>query len=174
MPSLETLFALHQLRWTQRGKSGAFSSPERRDFYFRMAEAFLGRGWLEFWLMSLDGEIAAAQFCFRYGGTAYLLQEGFNPKYAADKVGYALRSHVLQEMIRAGVRRYDFLGGDDRYKIKFGARPGQESYNDIHFAGAGLAGRALLAQQLRTRQARRWLKERLPEPILRLLRRKAA
>jgi CelD/BcsL family acetyltransferase involved in cellulose biosynthesis len=167
--SLETLFALHQLRWTQRGQPGAFANPQRSSFYYHVADAFLRQGWLEFWLLALDGEIAAAQFCFRYRDTAYLLQEGFNPKYAADKVGYVLRAHVLQEMIRTGARRYDFLGGDDQHKLEFGAHPGQESYLDIHFAGASLPGRAFLAEQRRIRQAKRWLRDRLPERVLELL-----
>ena len=165
---LESLFALHQMRWTGQGKPGAFSIAERRDFYQRMAQAFLGRGWLEFWLLKLDNETVAAQFCFRYGDTVSLLQEGFNPKYAADKVGYALRAHVLQEMIKTGARRYDFLGGDDQYKLKFGAR--QESYLTLHFAGPSLLGRAYLAQRKQAAQLKQWLKNKLPAPVLAALR----
>lgn len=170
-PSLEALFRLHQMRWTRRGEPGAFSSPERHEFYFQMAEAFLCRGWLEFWLLTLENETVAAQFCFRYGDTVYLLQEGFNPKYAAEKIGYALRAHVLKEIIQAGARRYDFLGGDDPYKLKFGARP--ESYLDLHFAGPGLLGRACLIERRQTRQAKRWLKSHLPAPVLAALQRLA-
>jgi CelD/BcsL family acetyltransferase involved in cellulose biosynthesis len=161
---LETLFALHQMRWTGQGKPGAFSSTERRDFYMRMSKAFLRRGWLEFWLLKLDNETVAAQFCFRYGDTVSLLQEGFNPRYAADKIGYALRAHVLQEMIRTGARRYDFLGGSDQYKSSFGAH--QESYLSVHFAGPSLLGRVYLAQRRQSAQLKRWLKNKLPAPVL--------
>lgn len=165
--SLETLFRLHQVRWTRDGEPGAFSNPVRRDFYFRIAEAFLRKGWLEFWLLQLENETVAAQFCFRYGTTVYLLQEGFNPNYAAEKVGYALRAHVLQQMIQAGVRRYDFLGGADAYKLKFGARQG--SYLNLHFAGPSVSGRIDLARRLRVKRARRWLKNHLPQPVLAFL-----
>jgi len=165
---LETLFSLHQMRWTSQGKPGAFSCRERRDFYVRMSQAFLGRGWLEFWLLKLDNETVAAQFCFRYGDTVSLLQEGFNPKYAADKIGYALRAHVLQEMIRTGARRYDFLGGADQYKSSFGAH--QESYLSLHFAGPSLLGRLYLAQRRQSAQFKRWLKNKLPAPVLAALR----
>jgi CelD/BcsL family acetyltransferase involved in cellulose biosynthesis len=170
--SLQALFTLHQMRWMQRGEPGAFSSPERRDFYLRMAEAFLRRGWLEFWLLALDDETVAVQFCFRYRDTVYLLQEGFNPKYAAEKVGYALRAHVLKEMIAAGAKRYDFLGGDDRYKLRFGAS--QDTYFDLQFAGDGPLGRACVAQQRQARQSKRWIKSHLPSSVLALLQRRAA
>jgi CelD/BcsL family acetyltransferase involved in cellulose biosynthesis len=165
---LQTLFTLHQMRWTGRGEPGAFSSAERRDFYFRMARAFLERGWLEFWLLKLDGKIAAAQFCFRYGNTVSLLQEGFDPQYTADRVGYALRAHVLQEMIRSGATRYDFLGGADAYKLKFGA--GQGSYLTLRFA-LSPQGRLHLALRERKQQIKSWLKRRLPASLLAVLRR---
>jgi CelD/BcsL family acetyltransferase involved in cellulose biosynthesis len=165
--NLETLFRLHQMRWTRDGERGAFSNATRRDFYFRMAEAFLRRGWLEFWLLELDSETVAAQFCFRRGQTVYLLQEGFNPNYAAEKVGYALRAHVLQQMIEAGAKRYDFLGGDDPYKLKFGARQG--SYLHLHFTRSSLAGRIHLARRCQGRLAKRWLRDHLPAPVLAVL-----
>lgn len=161
--SLEALFALHQMRWTGRGEPGAFSSAERRDFYLRMAHAFLDRGWLEFWLLKIDNKIAAAQFCFRYRNTVYLLQEGFHPKYTAEKIGYALRAHVLQEMIKTGATRYDFLGGADSYKQKFGARCG--SYLTLHVAGT-LRGRTWLAARHKKQQIKQWLKRNLPTAVL--------
>ena len=169
---LETLFSLHQMRWTGRGEPGAFANPDRQDFYFEMAAAFLQRGWLEFWLLELDGEIVGAQFCFRYNETVSLLQEGFHPKYAAEKIGYALRAHVLEEMIRSGAKRYDFLGGDDPYKAKFGAQ--QKNYLNLTFAGPSRLGRAYLALRRRKRQIKTWLKSKLPAGVLARLRRDAA
>jgi CelD/BcsL family acetyltransferase involved in cellulose biosynthesis len=161
--NLQTLFALHQMRWTGQGEPGAFSSAERRDFYFRMSRAFLERGWLEFWLLTLDDETVAAQFCFRYGNTVYLLQEGFHPKYAAQKIGYALRAHVLEEMIKTGATRYDFLGGADAYKLKYASRQG--SYISLHF-GRSLSGRMYLAGQKRKLQVKQWVKSKMPAPVL--------
>lgn len=166
---LETLFELHQMRWTGRGQPGAFASPERRGFYHQMAGAFMRRGWLEFWLLRLGNQTVAAQFCFRFRDTVYLLQEGFHPKYAADKIGYALRAHVLEGMIQSGAKRYDFLGGADPYKLKYGAR--DEGYMNLQFAGPSRLGRAYLAQRRQARHAKRWLKNLLPEPLLAALQR---
>jgi CelD/BcsL family acetyltransferase involved in cellulose biosynthesis len=157
------------MRWTGRGEAGAFANERRRDFYFNMAAAFLHRGWLEFWLLELDGEIVGAQFCFRYSNTVSLLQEGFHPRYTAEKIGYALRAHVLEEMIRNGAKRYDFLGGADSYKAKFGAR--QENYLNMVFAGPSTVGRAYVALQQHKRKIKNWLKSRLPARMLAMLRR---
>lgn len=170
--ALQALFTLHQMRWSDRGEPGAFSVAERRAFYFEMAKSFLQSGWLEFWLLKLEQEIVAAQFCFRYGKTIYLLQEGFNPQYAPEKVGYALRAHVLQEMIRTGADRYDFLGGADAYKLKFGAQEG--CYLTLRFAGPSWRGRVHLALQYRKQKIKKWLKRKLPAGVLARLRHQKA
>ncbi|MGB9120664.1 MAG: GNAT family N-acetyltransferase [Candidatus Angelobacter sp.] len=165
---LQTLFDLHQMRWTGRGEAGAFAGNARRDFYYRMATAFLQRGWLEFWQLELNGETVGAQFCFRYNDTVSLLQEGFHPKYAAEKIGYALKSHLLQEMVRTGARRYDFLGGADAYKSKFGAH--QENYLNLFIAGPSKLGRLYLQVQKQKRGIKAWLKRNLPAGVVAALR----
>jgi CelD/BcsL family acetyltransferase involved in cellulose biosynthesis len=156
------------MRWTGRGEAGAFAGNARRDFYYRMATAFLQRGWLEFWQLELNGETVGAQFCFRYNDTVSLLQEGFHPKYAAEKIGYALKSHLLQEMVRTGARRYDFLGGADPYKSKFGAH--QENYLNLFIAGPSKLGRLYLQVQKQKRGIKAWLKRNLPTGVVSALR----
>jgi len=169
---LQTLFDLHQMRWTGRGETGAFAGKARRDFYQRMAAALLQRGWLEFWLLELNGETVGAQFCFRYNDTVSLLQEGFHPKYASEKIGYALKAHLLQEMISSGARRYDFLGGADPYKAKFGAH--QENYLNLFIGGSSKRGRMYLQVQKQKRAIKAWVKRKLPAGMVAALRGHAA
>jgi CelD/BcsL family acetyltransferase involved in cellulose biosynthesis len=159
------------MRWTGRGETGAFAGNERRDFYYRMATAFLQRGWLEFWLLELNGETVGAQLCFRYNDTVSLLQEGFHPKYAAEKIGYALKAHLLEEMIRTGARRYDFLGGADPYKSKFGAQ--QENYLNLFIAGPSRLAHLYLQVQKQKRGIKAWLKRKLPPSVAAVLRGRA-
>jgi CelD/BcsL family acetyltransferase involved in cellulose biosynthesis len=165
---LDILFQLHQMRWTGRGETGAFAGNERRDFYYQMATAFLQRGWLEFWHLELNGETVGAQFCFRYNDTVSLLQEGFHPRYAAEKIGYALKAHLLEEMIRTGAKRYDFLGGADPYKSKFGAH--QENYLNVFISGPSKLGRLYLQVQKKKRGIKAWLKRKLPAALAAALR----
>ncbi len=166
---LERLFALHQKRWTRRGERGAFAEPARQDFYARMAAAFLERGWLEFWSLSIGDEIAATQFCFRYRDTVSLLQEGFDPRFTDDKVGYALRAHVLQQIIAQGACCYDFLGGDDPYKLKFGAT--RTNYLDLHFAASSARGRFEINKRNFVTRLKSWAMKHLPAQTVATLRR---
>lgn len=166
---LSSLFSLHQRRWQERGQSGVFANPDRRHFYHELATSLMTRGWLEFWLMDLDGTTVAAQFCFRFGHTVYLLQEGFDPRFAKEKVGYALRAAMLQDYIRQGVQRYDFLGGNDPYKARFGAE--QSCYLTVEFARPATVGSVYITLNRFEHKARRWAHANLPEPTIRLLRR---
>jgi CelD/BcsL family acetyltransferase involved in cellulose biosynthesis len=72
-------------------------------------------------------------------------------------------------MIRSGAKRYDFLGGNDPYKAKFGAH--QKNYLNLTFAGPSRIGRAYVATQKRRRQIKTWLKRKLPAGVLARLRR---
>ncbi len=166
---LESLFELHQKRWELRGLPGTFASQERRKFYYEMAAAFLKRKWLEFWLLKLDGKTVAAQFGFRYRDAVYSLQEGFDPALSSDRVGYLLRAHALKTLIGEGVRQYDFLGGEDPSKDRWGAQLGR--YIDVHFARPHSRGSAYLKFDEATGESKSWLKANLPAPAFRVAQR---
>jgi CelD/BcsL family acetyltransferase involved in cellulose biosynthesis len=167
---LKTLFELHQKRWQLKGRPGAFASVERCELYYNMAPSLLERGWLEFWILQLDGKPVAAQYGLRYRNTVYSLQEGFDPAYSPERVGYVLRAHVLKTLIGQGVRQYDFLGGEEASKVRWGAQ--KESYADIHFARPLTRGAAYLRMDQTTRALKGWLQKNLPAHVLRALRKR--
>jgi CelD/BcsL family acetyltransferase involved in cellulose biosynthesis len=134
LPRLDKLFQLHQMRWERRNEPGSFSVLERRKFYLKIATEFLRNGWLEFWFLELNDVQVAAQFAFAYRNMAYSLQEGFDPNYSSRSVGYILRSHVIRRLIELGMRKYDFLGGEDDSKLRWGGERSQ--YLDIHMAAS--------------------------------------
>jgi CelD/BcsL family acetyltransferase involved in cellulose biosynthesis len=158
---LEALYALHQKRWQSAGQPGSFDSVARRQFYLDFGRLSLAQGRLEFWLVDLNGQAAAAQFGFRFGDTVSQLQEGFDRAYSTDSVGYVLRAKVIQELIAQGVRRYDFLGGEPGYKAKWGAQEG--NYLDLKFARPFSAGAAYLRARNYAGQGKSWLRRNLPE-----------
>jgi CelD/BcsL family acetyltransferase involved in cellulose biosynthesis len=164
---LETLFRLHQSRWQTAGQPGSFGSSARRQFYSDLGRALLAQGLLEFWLVDVNGQPAAAQFGFRFHNTVAQLQEGYDRKYSNDSVGYVLRARVLQELIAQGVRTYDFLGGADESKLRWGAEPGH--YLDLRFARPFSAGAAYLRTQHYGAESKSWLRRHLPEPVWRML-----
>ncbi len=157
---LDDLFRLHQKRWLLRGEPGTFAGAARRAFYHELSRALLAHGHLEFWLISLDGKTAAAQFCFRYRDTVFLLQEGFDPDHAADRVGFVLRGHVLEQLVAQGVRHYDFLFGESEGKSTW--VPQLQHYQDIHFAKPRTRGSLYLTLTNQARDSKEWLRANLP------------
>lgn len=158
---LEDLFRLHQKRWILRGEPGTFASEDRRSFYYDLSRALLAHQNLELWSISLNGVTAAAQFCFRHGESVFLLQEGFDPDHGADRVGFILRGHVLEQLMQAGVRHYDFLFGESEGKQIW--VPTLQHYHDIHFAKPGTMGSLYLRAMHTASDSKEWLRAHLPE-----------
>ncbi len=166
---LQSLFRLHQLRWTLRGEPGSFAWDARRQFYEELSHELLRRNWLEFWLLDIDGKPAVAQYSFRYRETVYALQQGFDVQYAQLCVQDVLRAHVLQQVIPEGVRRYDFLGGVNPRKERWGGDVGH--YLHLHFARPRGRGSFYLHAVRNARTSKDWARQHLPAPVLALIRR---
>jgi CelD/BcsL family acetyltransferase involved in cellulose biosynthesis len=162
-PLLGALYELHGKHWQLRGLPGTLSLPARRQLYGELARLLLARRQLEFWRLELKGKIVAAQFGLKHGTTVFSLQEGFDPDYAADSVGYVLRSQVLKQLIAEGVRRYDFLGGTDESKMRWGAEV--RSYLNLHFARPFSRGSVYLALKNKGTEMKDWLRSRLPAGV---------
>lgn len=157
---LETLYRLHQKRWTSANEKGSFVSAERRDFYSRMAYTFFERGWLELWTLELNGKAVAAQISFRYRDCVYGLQEGYDTDYAAFHVGNVLRAVMLEYFIQTGAKSYDFLGGFNPHKQRWGAEPG--AYTNLDFAAPHSLGSLCLTLDMKAAGTKEWLRQHLP------------
>jgi CelD/BcsL family acetyltransferase involved in cellulose biosynthesis len=164
---LQTLYELHGKHWQLRGLPGTLHLPARRQFYGELARLLLPRRRLELWVLELQGKVVGAQFGLRYGTTVFSLQEGFDPDYAADSVGYVLRSQVLKQLIADGVRRYDFLGGADESKLRWGAESGH--YLNLSFARPLSAGAVYLQAQDYAGRSKSWLRRHLPRTAWEML-----
>lgn len=157
---LDALFRLHQGRWQNAGQAGTFSSPERREFYAQLSRNLLVRGWLELWVLELDREIAAVQFAFRYRDRVFQLQEGYDHQRSSDRPGFVLRGHVLKHLIEEKVRSYDFLGGGDPYKRRWGAH--ESHYLQLEFSRRFGFGSAWLQSAHSADRIKEQLRQTLP------------
>lgn len=164
---LDALFRLHQGRWRNVGQPGTFASDERREFYVQLSQTLLARGWLELWVLELDREIAAVQFAFRYRERVFQLQEGYDHRRSSDRLGFVLRGHVLKHLIEEKVRTYDFLGGEDPHKKRWGAR--ESHYLQLEFSPRFGLGSAWLHFAHNADRSKEWLRQTLPASIWNVL-----
>jgi len=164
---LDALFALHQRRWQDDGQPGTFSSMERREFYNRLSRRLLPRGWLELWVLELDAQVVAVQFALRYKDRVFQLQEGYDHRRSSDRVGTILRGEVIRQLISEKVGVYDFLGGEDPYKTRWGAQI--RKYRDLQFARPLSVGGVALWWATTAVRGKERLRQKLPNSIWNVL-----
>jgi dTDP-4-amino-4,6-dideoxygalactose transaminase/CelD/BcsL family acetyltransferase involved in cellulose biosynthesis len=134
---METLFDLHTARW---GSEGEAFLPQTRPFHRDFARLALARGWLQLWLMELDGRPVAAWQGYRYGDADWYYQAGRDPAYEASAVGFVLLAHSIREAMAAGVREYRLGRGGEDYKRRFSNRdPGLEKIVAARGVGGNLS-----------------------------------
>ena len=113
------LHQLHETRWQSGGQDGVFASPVFRRFHDMVMPALLDRGELDLrWLMA-KGEPVAVSYSviddgrvyFYQGGRATTVPKGVRP-------GIVLHLYAIKAAIEAGRKEYDFLAGDQRYKMQ--------------------------------------------------------
>lgn len=172
--AIETLMRLNTQRWRARGEPGSFANPEKRSFCVELARRFLACGWLDFWILELDGIPAAMEFGFRLGGTFYPLWVALDTQFKAYSPGAVLKALILQELIRDGVQEYEFMQGSEPYKLRWGAhellydttrcaRP--YSWGAVYFQLSALQLRGRAFVQHPVAPLKRLLGALLPEPI---------
>jgi CelD/BcsL family acetyltransferase involved in cellulose biosynthesis len=115
---LDTLFALHGLRWAGGPVPSAFAGSAL-DFHREFAAIALERGWLRLWTMELDGAPAAAWYGFRFGGVESYYQAGRDPEREHGSIGLVLLAHSVRSALQDGMREYRFLRGGEDFKRRF-------------------------------------------------------
>lgn len=118
---LDTLFGLHDARWHSRGKPGGFADPRVRALHREAAPAFARRDALALYALHLDERPIACLYGFEQGRTLYFYLGGFDPAAASLSPGVLVLGLVLEESIRRGLERFDFLRGSESYKYWWGA-----------------------------------------------------
>ncbi len=120
---LPHLYRLHAMRWQDRGEAGTFSRPGFREFlndFVRNApESVEPRLYL---LRDKDEYFGALMVFHCHGYTAMHYQGGWNPasEHMKHSPGIVLTARAIASAIEAELQTFDFLRGDEPYKLDFG------------------------------------------------------
>ncbi len=116
---LDDFLALH--RASRAGKAKFMDA--RMETFFRAAiPALAAREGVRLWLLEAGGAPIASFICLEWDDTVGLYNSGFSPGRAALSPGLVLLSHVIGDAIARGRPRFDFLRGEERYKLEFEPR----------------------------------------------------
>ena len=115
------LSRLHTDKWHARNRTGLRDMPLHMQFHQRLLERATMSGVVELLTVSVDDEPFAYIHNFVYRGAVLFNVAGYVPNND-NRLKPGLVAHVLaiEEHLRSGAKRYDFLAGDDRYKQNLG------------------------------------------------------
>ena len=119
---LDDLFRLHTTRWSVAGQAGVLHDERVREFHRASAPALLGRGTLRLYRLRTQGRTLAIIQCFFDRDTVFCYLQGFDPEFAYFSPGTQLMFLVLEDAVRLGMRKFDFLRGLESYKLHWRAQ----------------------------------------------------
>lgn len=115
--AIETLMALHNQRWSPRGGSTAFHTPELVNFHRVFSKVALERGWLRLLTLVADDQPAALLYGFSFAGVFLFYQGGFDQRWASHSVGLVTMGLTIQSACEEGLLEFDLLHGAEPYKF---------------------------------------------------------
>jgi CelD/BcsL family acetyltransferase involved in cellulose biosynthesis len=77
-------------------------------------------GWLQLAFLEVDGKKAAGYLNFDYGNRIYVYNSGLDFNYGDLSPGWVLLGYLLQWANENSRAEFDFMRGDEDYKVKFG------------------------------------------------------
>lgn len=113
----DILVDLHGQRWQHAGRQGVFSSERFTRFHRTAMPKLLASDNLELlWLCKGDRPLAAV-YNIVWNNKVYFYQSGRCTDVPSKvRPGIAIHIYAIQDSIRRGRTKYDFLAGDTRYK----------------------------------------------------------
>lgn len=113
---LEDLFELHTVRWAALNQPGVVQDERVRGFHLLSSRRLLASGRLRLYRMRVRERTASVVYSLFQRDTVYCYLQGFDPAFSFLSPGTLLMFFVMQDAVRLGMRRFDFLRGREPYK----------------------------------------------------------
>jgi CelD/BcsL family acetyltransferase involved in cellulose biosynthesis len=131
---LGDFLTLHRASRTGKAK---FMDARMETFFRAVIPALAARDGVRLWLLEAGAEPIASFICLEWDDTVGLYNSGFAPARAALSPGLVLLARVIQDAILRRRARFDFLRGEERYKLEF--EPHLEDVFRVEIASAARA-----------------------------------
>lgn len=155
----QSLIDLHQKRRQSSGDAGCFSWPRFQSFHDEVAQLLFSEGHLRLHWIELESRVVAVEYSLFSAGVIYAYQSGMDPEFLDAQPGTLLFIAALRAAIESGESTYDFMRGDEAYKLHWRAEPRETtSYLIIP---ARTVPRVRHGVWQAAQQGKSWLKRRL-------------
>lgn len=118
-----TIVDLHQRRRHSVGDTGCFDEPPFSDFLLAASCKLAEVGLLEVLVLRHHDKPLAFQHVILGRHSYFTYQSGLDPDQAALNPGNLLIKCCFRRAIERGCAEYDFMRGDEAYKLRWGAVP---------------------------------------------------
>ena len=115
-------FRIEDSGWKGTQGSSIIKNDKVSDFYRDLALSMNRKGWFDLLFLKFGEARVAFDYCLKYDSSYSLLKIGYDEKYGKYSPGMILRKMAIKNVFQQGFRRYDFLGGNDEYKVKMSNR----------------------------------------------------
>lgn len=156
LEGFEQLVRLHDVHWKSRDEPGTFASAELTAFYRELALALFDRGWMRMYRLVAGGKVVSVEYAFEFRKRFHVFTNGTDFDAGVESAGAVLQYLLIERAIADGIREYDFMWGEEEYKLKWGAEP----RHDVTFVRE-LSTRARVVRQARA--AWKALRQRLAQ-----------
>lgn len=116
---LEEGFAVEGSGWKARAGSAITSTPETERFYRSVARWAADRGFLFLAFLRLNGRGIAFEYNLVADGVLYGVKNGYDEEYGRFSPGRQLQAAVVRHAFETGLRRFEFLGVAEGYKLQW-------------------------------------------------------
>jgi len=119
---LDVFIDMHQRKWGDQGLFPATPGGDQsRVFLRRLFELFGVGGALRLSFLHVGDRRTAASIHFETPETLYFYNAGIDPDARHFSPGVLLVERLMRRAIEGGLRRFDFMRGDEPYKYEWGA-----------------------------------------------------
>lgn len=121
-PALEAAFHVHAARWNDRPEPSGFATATGQCFRREAFAALAVLGVPQITLLRVDGRPIACNCLLLLDGTATFHELAFDPEFEHLAPGRLTTLHALAAAAAEGIRRVEFLGGAEQYKLALADR----------------------------------------------------
>jgi len=119
---LDHLVTLHQAKWIDTNKRGAFYAYGNMiPYYYDLMRVYLEQGWLRLYQLKVAGKTGVVLFSYQVRGRAYDQISGYDNTLTEIPIGHVMTQHSIEQAIQNGCDEYSFMWGEEPYKYSFGA-----------------------------------------------------
>jgi CelD/BcsL family acetyltransferase involved in cellulose biosynthesis len=116
---LEELRELNRKRFEATQHRSFLLNGERYNFVRELAKTFNANQWSHLFLFRVKGQLVAYRLCFAYNDTIFDWNTSYDVDYFQYSLGKILLKPVLSYCFEKGFRVFDFMAGDEDYKLKW-------------------------------------------------------